>query len=179
MIARIPLRVRFFVHALLLLVVGSSPAGAQQDSPPAPNAVYLELGGNALLYSINYDRRFRDNITGRAGFMVMSVSGTADTGEAANVSVALIPVMANVLLGTGSSRLELGGGPLIGLAGGDVQDVEGTEFEFSGFGLAGVTSTFGYRYQPPSGGFLFRASLIPFYSGRPQLWAGLSAGWAF
>lgn len=175
---RTPLVVHLAICASLLAAAGPSAAGAQ-GAPPAPNAVYLELGGNALLYSINYDRRFRDNISGRAGLMFMTISGTAETGEAADVNIALVPLMANLLVGDGNGRLELGAGPLIGLAGGDVQDVEGNDFEFSGVGLAGVTTTFGYRYQRPTGGFLFRASLVPYYSGGPQLWGGLSAGWAF
>jgi hypothetical protein len=167
--------------AVLLLATTASATAAQSAEPTARNAAYFELGGNALLYSVNYDRRFTNTWTGRAGFMIVSVSGTdADTGERVEFGLAIIPVMANALLGRGTHRLELGAGPLFGIGGGRIEDPEvGDVEEFSGAGLAGVTTTFGYRRQPLDGGFVFRASLNPFYSGRPQLWAGLSAGWTF
>jgi hypothetical protein len=167
--------------AAFALTAAAGTAAAQNPVPTARNAAYFELGGNAILYSVNYDRRFTNTWTGRAGFMVVSASGTdTDTGERVEFSLAIFPVMANALLGRGTHRLELGAGPLFGIGGGRVEDPEvGDVEEFSGAGLAGVTTTFGYRRQPLNGGFVFRASLNPFYSGRPQLWAGLSAGWSF
>jgi hypothetical protein len=97
-----------------------------------------------------------------------------------DVSVAIIPLMANALVGRGTHRLELGIGPLFAIGGGRVEDAEVGDIDrFSAAGLAGVTSTFGYRRQPMNGGFVFRAALNPFYSEQPQLWAGLSIGWAF
>jgi hypothetical protein len=167
--------------AALLLAGAAATAAAQNPVPTAPNAVYFELGGNALLYSVNYDRRLNNTWTGRAGFMIVSAEGTdPDTGERAEVSIAIIPVMINALLGRGTHRLELGAGPLFGIGGGRIEDPEvGDVDEFSAAGLAGVTTTFGYRRQPLNGGFVFRAALNPFYSGKPQLWAGISAGWSF
>jgi hypothetical protein len=71
-------------------------------------------------------------------------------------------------------------GPLFALGGGRLENAEvGSVDEFRAAGLAGVTSTIGYRRQPSDGGFVFRASLNPFYSGSAQIWAGLSAGWSF
>lgn len=101
------------------------------------------------------------------------------TGERASVNLALLPLMFNWLLGDGSGRLELGIGPLFSLAGGNATDVEGTDIDFYGVGLAGVTSTIGYRYHPPDGCLIFRGGLVPFYSGGPQVWVGLSLGYAF
>ena len=169
-----------FLTCLLLAAPAAAQDGAPASEPEARNALYFELGGNALLYSLNYERRVRDALSARAGLMFLSLEGTdSDSGESADVNVALIPLMINGLLGDGAGRLELGIGPIFGLAGGSVTDVEGTEVDFSGVGLAGVTSTIGYRYQPPDGGIIFRAGLVPFYSGKPQLWAGLSLGYAF
>jgi hypothetical protein len=167
--------------AVFALTVAATTAAAQNPMPTARNAAYFELGGNALLYSINYDRRLNNTWTGRAGFMIVSAEGTdQNTGERAEVSIAIIPVMINALLGRGTHRLELGAGPLFGIGGGSIEGPEvGDVEEFSAAGLAGVTTTFGYRRQPLDGGFVFRASLNPFYSGKPQLWAGLSAGWSF
>lgn len=166
------------MRTLLLLIVflacGCHSVQAQERAePPASNAVYLELLGNGALYTVNYDRRFADHWSGRIGFMVV----TAQAEEPVNdeVGVAILPVMVNYLAGAGSHRLELGIGPLFGIVGGELEEYGG----FAGVGLAGVTTTFGYRYQPPGGGFVFRIGLTPFYSGMPQLWGGLSLGYAF
>jgi hypothetical protein len=173
-------KIAFLAGALLLVTIPGA-ATAQEAVVSARNAVYLELGGNGIAYSVNYDRRFGNVWTGRAGFMIFEASGIDEsTGNEVDVSIAIIPVMANALVGKGTHRLELGIGPLFAMAGGDIEDANvGEVDEFSSAGLAGVTGTFGYRRQPADGGFVFRASLVPFYSGRPQLWAGLSFGWAF
>jgi len=72
----------------------------------------------------------------------------------------------------------MGVGPLF--AAGSVDDLETTSDSEISSGLAGVTSTFGYRFQPARGGFVFRVGLIPFYSANEfQLWAGISVGLAF
>jgi hypothetical protein len=170
-----------FAAAVLMLTTAAGTIAAQNPEPSARNAAYFELGGNALLYSVNYDRRFTNTWTGRAGFMVVSAEGTdPDTGDRVEASLAIVPVMMNALLGRGTHRLELGFGPLFAMGGGEIEDAEvGDVDEFSAAGLAGVTSTFGYRRQPLNGGFVFRAALTPFYSGGPQIWAGLSAGWSF
>lgn len=138
------------------------------------HSVYIELLGNGLLYSVNYDRKFTNHISGRAGFMIFGGESEEPTDD--QIGIAIIPVMANYLVGSGSHRLELGAGPLFGVAGGELEEY-GT---VSGGGVGGITTTFGYRYQPVGGGFLFRIGLTPFYSaGRPQLWGGLSLGYAF
>ncbi len=169
--------------ALVTLTATAGTATAQTPPrlPTSRNAVYFELGGNAILYSLNYDRRLNDTWTGRAGLMAASVSATDErTGERANATIAIMPVMINALLGRGTHRLELGVGPLFAIGGGELDDPElGDVEEFSAAGLAGVTSTIGYRRQPADGGFVFRASLNPFYSGSAQIWAGLSVGWSF
>ena len=154
-------------------------ADAPEPLTTARNAVYFELGGNGLLYSFNYERRFRDDLAARAGLMYIGAEGTTTEGESANVDVLLVPLMLNWLMGDGSGRFELGVGPLFAVAGASGTDIEGTEFSGSGFGPAGVTSTIGYRYQPVDGGIVFRAGLVPFWSGDPQLWGGLSLGYAF
>ena len=140
----------------------------------ARHSVYVEAGGNALAYSINYDRKFTDNISGRLGFMIAGGESEEPTND--QIGVAILPVMANYLVGSGSHRLELGAGPVLMVAGASTEEFG----SISGAGFAGVTTTFGYRYQPVEGGINFRIGLMPFYSdGRPQLWGGLSLGYGF
>lgn len=159
--------------SVALLVAAGLPEQAHAQNY-SRNSVYLELGGNGLLYSVNYDRRFTDHVAGRAGFMVFGGQSGAATDD--QIGIAILPVMANYLVGSGSHRLELGAGLLFGVAGADTEN-----FDLApAVGIGGVTTTFGYRYQPPDGGFLFRAGLTPFYSaGRPQLWGGVSVGYSF
>lgn len=168
------------------VLIAAQPASAQSHTARAldysRHAVYLELLGSAGAYSFNYEHRWRDDIAARVGFSVLGVGGRwvdAETNEPVGdgtVSMALLPLTASYLAGSGNHRFEVGAGPLLGFAGGDF---ESEAYDFSGFGLAGVTSTFGYRYQPRRGLF-FRASLTPFYAAdAPQLWGGLSLGYAF
>jgi hypothetical protein len=146
----------------------------------APNAIYVELLGNALLYSANYERRLSDGFAARVGFMYIGASGTdSETGEHVDVEFAVFPVMANFLLGEGAGRLELGIGPLFAFGSGEVEDIEGETEELDAFGPAGVTSTIGYRHHPVDGGLVFRAGLTPYWSGDPGIWGGVSIGWAF
>lgn len=142
---------------------------------PAKHAVYLEGLGNAGLYSVNYDRRFTPSLSLRGG---ISVVGATDQQTGQEVSLLIVPVTLNYLAGGPNHSLEMGVGPLF--AAGSVDDLETTSDSEISSGLAGVTSTFGYRYQPARGGFVFRAGLIPFYSANEfQLWAGISVGLAF
>lgn len=143
----------------------------------APNAVYVELLGNGLLYSINYEHKVSDLLAARLGFMYMAATGTARINgqkSRGEVALAVVPAMLNFLVGSGSHRLELGAGILLGAA-----SAEAENFEFSGFGFGGVTTTFGYRFQPVGGGFILRIGLTPYYSGGPELSGGVSIGFGF
>ncbi len=156
----------------LTVLVGLPETGHAQNY--SRHSVYVEGLGNGLLYSVNYERRFTRSLAGRAGFMI--VGGQSDQATDDQVGAGVFPIMVNYLAGSGSHHLELGGGPVFLLVGGDLEEY-GT---VSAGGAAGVTTTFGYRYHPVDGGFLFRVGLTPFYSdGRPQLWAGLSLGYSF
>jgi hypothetical protein len=153
----------------LLLVPGA--ARAQAPARTARNAFYLELGGNAILYSLNYDRLFTDRVSGRVGVMFF---GAADKDSSAGVVAT--PIMASYLWGEGNSRFETGAGLL--LVSGGIDNVEGYEDE--GFGGAAGTATLGYRYQRPAGGFVFRAGVTPVFSlDGIAPWFGISFGYSF
>lgn len=163
------------LHALILgagLVLGAltgAPVHARaQEAPlPARNSAYLELLGNTLIYSLNYDRKFTDHVSGRIGVMALGAM--------------VVPVMANYLAGSGNHRLELGAGPMLVLAGDvDVDTGEDGEEEIEDSEFLLGTATFGYRYQPVYGGFVFRIGLTPiFTTGGGAPWAGISFGYAF
>ena len=168
--------------ALIALILAPDTSYAQEiNQTPTGNpdlashSVFVEGLGNAGLYSVNYDRRLTPSLSLRAGF---SIVGATDQRTRREVSLLIVPVTFNYLAGGPNHNLEMGVGPLF--AAGSVDDVETDADAGISSGLAGVTSTFGYRYQPADGGFVFRAGLIPFYSADEfQLWAGISVGMAF
>lgn len=154
----------FFLAAYFLVL----PVQAQEGAPLPKNSLYLELGGNALAYSINYDRIVGDVFSVRAGIGFFST----DLDEGGSSSIAGIPIMANYLLGSGNSRLELGAGILIVTGSFDVAGASD-----SGAGVAG-TGTFAYRFQKPEGGVFFKAGFTPIIAGGSFIpWFGVSIGY--
>ena len=139
------------------------------------NSVYLELLGNGVFFSINYDRMFSQSIGGRVGF---SYAELDDEDGEGNVFVTFVPVVANYLVGKGKHKLEIGLGALVVFASRDFFGFGGTS-AVDNSGVFG-TGTFGYRLQPPDGGFVFRAGFTPIFSAKKlSLWGGLSFGYAF
>lgn len=152
-------------------------AAAQEPYPPvtAPTAVYLELGGSGLLYSLNVDRRLLPMVGVRAGIGVVPLFLGLSAEDRATLTT--VPVMAYYLTGSGSSHMEVGAGATFTSA----------EFTWETFGEADEsastfipTATIGYRHQPPGGGTVFRVSLTPVYIfGDVVPWVGLSYGHTF
>lgn len=146
------------------LLIFASEANSQDRNP---STVYLELGGNALIYSINYDRLINDNFGVRGGIMGFAAS----SGNAGAFAIA-VPVLANYLVGEGNSRLELGFGfmYLSGAVGGG--DIIGEVSAIS------PTAFIGYRYQPAEGGFFFKIGFSPIMFKETTLpWGGLGIGY--
>lgn len=172
---------------LCALVLLSDSAMAQPA--PCPSSVYFEALGNGLLYSVNYDRLLTKSIGGRVGVSYFSPD---------EIAMATFPVTAYYLVGSGSSKLELGLGACVMLQGErqSFSFMSSLDEEFKGSGVLG-TAALGYRHQHPEGGFVFRAGLTPFFGTfvrdisptfdqtvtedvfRVHLSGGLSAGYAF
>ncbi len=165
---------RTFLSVLLVGAVAAL-APSTTNAQFARNAAYLELGGNGLFYTANYERFFTPSISARGGLMAFSVSET-ENGTETSATINVIPLTANYFLGS-SHRLELGAGPMLVRLSADV-DAPGISASESGVIVLG-TATVGYRYQSPGGGFLFRIGLTPVIADGVLPWAGLSVGWAF
>jgi hypothetical protein len=156
--------------AVLAVIVGlCGPAQAQ--SPTSQNSVYVELLGNGLFYSANYDRMITESIGARVGIGYI---------QPANAAVLTFPVMVHYLVGSGNNKLELGFGACV------ISQPENVSFsfkssdkEFSGSGALG-TMTVGYRYQRADQGFVFRAGFTPFFGVIGfQVSVGASVGYGF
>lgn len=132
--------------------------------------VFIELGGQGLVLTANYDTRFsnkRNGIGGRAGIGYIAVDGDRLT---------TIPVGVNYLLGKGRNFFEIGlGATYIGTSGND----DSIFFDENTSNFVG-TMSFSYRLQPINSGFAFRGGITPIFSGDFFFpYYGVSLGYTF
>jgi|GEM_PF-1928229 len=158
-------------------------AGAQLAGA---NSVYAELLGNGGGYSVNYDRRLG---AGAASVRVgvgswQTTSGLFFSTSDERQRFVTVPVLLNMLTGTGTHHLELGGGVLLGS-----QTTTRGSGASERSAIVTATGTLGYRRQRPGRGWVFRAGLTPFHGfgteeeAYPErgfyLSGGLSVGYSF
>ncbi len=144
-------------------------------TPPPPfkraQNVFVELGGQGVLFSANYDTRFgarRNGLGGRVGIGYLAVDG---------VNITNIPVSLNYLLGKEKNFFEIGLGATVLAAGSTNEDIL---FEGNSSGVLG-TMSFMYRLQPVESGFSLRVGLTPIFNSSVFLpyFAGVSLGYTF
>jgi hypothetical protein len=146
-----------------LIVFFSMGSFAQEQ--PFRYAVYAELFGNGVLYTVNLERSLSKMITGRAGIGV------------APKSVG-IPVMAGRIFGKGKHHLEFMMGVSY-LYSGPREEIVVTENNLFG------TSFIGYRFQDPQKRFLLKLGYTPLIrlsepeAGLYYHWGGIGVGWRF
>ena len=146
----------FFI--LLLFLVGFGGFAQKQHR----HTVYGEVGGNAILYSVNYDVM----LTQGGAFNDLSFRIGVSPGfwfiEPGPSSVWLfIPIELNAIFHmTNNSHLELGMGSVVHRG----TELYGEQKRIS-YAVtrtkAYMTLRTGYRYQRPSGGFFFRIGFTP------------------
>jgi len=132
----------------LFLLIVLNLSGYAQDVAIARNTIYAEGSSHGAYYSINYDRIFRFGAhftnTYRVGFSLL------------NNAMAL-PIGLNFLKGDGFHHFEFGLTV--------VPYVENYQKLFSAGNLSDkkiyLVPGAGYRYQPPGGGFFFKAIVAP------------------
>jgi hypothetical protein len=160
------------ITQIIILLTSSQLVQAQSKDPNS--GVFVELLGNGLLYSLNYDTRFtsaQDGIGGRAGISYVSMDG---------LNLATIPLMANYLLGKNGKYFEIGVGATYVALGAGVKTSGSNSPWYIADGWLG-TMSLGYRSQPVDGGFLFRAGVTPLF-GFGYFWPiypQVSFGYAF
>lgn len=159
---------QMLVLAVIACVI--APAARAQSR----NAAYGEIGGNGIIPTVNYERRFNERWYGRIGLGV-AFAYTEDESDTAFA----IPLTASwVNRPESNHHLELGGG--ITVVAGDRQDLFDYGNNDEEFSTVSMTAIVGYRYQKPDGGFLFRAAFTPVAGGGYLLpWAGISFGYAW
>jgi hypothetical protein len=163
----------FLVAALATVWSGEAAA---QNERSAQNTVFLELGGNALLYSLSYERILPSDVSLRAGFGYMSVGATSGAASA-SVSSLGIPITVSYL---GFGKLELGGGVLLQKFSGATSTGFGDDIE-AGVFVPMATFIAGLRLAPPGGGFNFKLGFTPMWHPDVGLfpWGSLAFGVGF
>lgn len=127
--------------------------------------IYVELAGQGLVFTANYDTRFsnkRNGLGGRIG--IGAIGGGGD-------NLVTIPVSLNYLLGEGKNFFEIGLGATYANA--SFLDSNGSTV----FG----TMSFMYRLQPIKSGFSFRGGFTPIFNADVFIpyYAGISLGYTF
>jgi hypothetical protein len=154
----------------------------RENSNYSSNAVYAELLGPGAGGSINYERFFSDHFLVRGG-----IGGLVYGDVTGTVSIVTFPILSDYLFNFGNSHIELGAGvtTLYGFA---------SRYSTINFGYISYRDTssgqgwralfvgeIAYRYQRPTGGFLFKVGATPMYSARSGYITSfeLSAGYSF
>jgi hypothetical protein len=155
----------------------------------AKNAIYVDLLGPGLFYSVNYDRMLIDDLSARIGFSYLSFGASAGDGTGAGTASAefsywAVPITVSYLgIGSENNMLEVGGGPVImNVAGSGVVETDDTASGAEASAtLFAMTAMVGYRHQPADGGFVFRVGASPVMALGAGLlpWGYLSLGAAF
>lgn len=173
--------------AALCVVPHSSLSAQIRRDPPADNAAYLEVGGPGGFYSLNYERTTSSVVALRVGATAWSVTNLDNLKEDVSAVIAGVTLRHDVsaLVGHEEGRYVEAGAAVS--AGSHSRTRYGT-LESSG-GFLTLVPMVGIRYQPPTGGFLYRVTVTPFvplaggaakypFDG-PMMSASLSAGYAF
>jgi hypothetical protein len=175
----------FFTGIFLLLSFLSFAQDNQSNAAePGRQSFYAELGGPGILFSANFDTRFKKSRTGlgaRIGLGFVSgyiVENNSTYGYLGNpVSVVTFPLQLNYIFGKPNSvnAFEVGAGVTIAGRKLDVFDFY-DENSTSIFG----TASFMYRRMPKDGGFSWRVGFTPLISnGYIQPLGGVSVGYNF
>jgi hypothetical protein len=173
----------FFVSAVLFV----SCCYSQQPVPT--NAVYVEILGNGLAYSLNYENFINTQISCRAGLAYIPIFSTmVDVFTPQSTAMLVFPLTLNYFTNldindiNSPHKLELGLGiDIIKFIGDDNFEGAGvfSKFSKSGLGVVG-TATIGYRYLPITKGFIFGVGFTPlFTTAEFQLFGGFNFGYIF
>jgi len=153
------------------------------------NTLYVEFLGNGGLYSLNYDHRFSNKVSLRAGISYYSVNNIFNIFLTSGTFTVLnFPVQVNYLFNFGSSNIQVGAGITVWSENDNYAYNENFIFgpvihTDTSYLTLFFNPTIGYRYQPKDGGFFFQASIMslidPFNSSdKNQLpfWFGIGLG---
>ena len=156
------------ILSLSLSVLFISTIAAAQENRAKPltrkgmKSVYLELAGNGLYSTLNYEYFISHRLGLRVGGMMLPINGGR---------ILFGTLMGNLVMSDGNLCLETGLGLFIYGGGWE---------EFSSRGSIALTGTVGLRYHPKRGGIVLRLGFTPIVaSGGVFPWVGVSIGYTF
>ncbi len=160
----------FFKGTICLLLLGIFEANAQEEryvEPTGLNNWFVELGGTAFLYSLNYEKVLYRNSswgwTGRVGIAWNFTNYKLLNKVDLEPNMILTPFTTSVLYGKRKEKLELGGG--FTLINKGVTDREVIPTAIIGFRVVETNKVF------------FRIAYTPFIRNREYThWYGVSIG---
>jgi hypothetical protein len=152
-------------------------------------AVFLELLGNAGVYSINYDRRFtkghRSGWGGRVGFSYLKIKDSGTLGYQ-TINLLAIPADINYLIGKRRGALELGIGATYVSSRSMGRTYTFDNLEVLGGGAYNIKSNgvfafmnFVYRHRSLNNGFMYKAGFSPIIFPAFFLTIGIAVGYNF
>lgn len=158
------------------------------DATQRAQSVYFEIFGNGSAYSLNYDTRFNNRPDGLGGRVGLSYF----LNENENFFSA--PIVLNYLAGKRGKYFEAGAG--LTFYSGNVRPMFYTDsdYDYADDQSNGIdnlnkkqtkqvfgTLIFGYRSQPTTGGFMFRAGISPVIAKQLFIpwWPYASFGYKF
>ena len=107
------------------------------------NTIYLEIGGNNVIYSVKYEKEVLSNFSPRIGFSIMPISEYSNSGKHSG-SKLFITLITNYFINLNSNnKIEMG---------------VGASYHLDTFFPA---ISLGYRYSPNNGGFVFKVTFTP------------------
>lgn len=138
-----------FISLLITFSCLSQSEKEQADRLSNKNAIYLELLGSGLFYSINYDRilitKTKLALSGRIGLSYFPITNFWDFHTFS------IPLELNLLIGKENKYFEIG---LSSLYQQNFDEMNTSRSLFGSFRL-------GYRYQKNDDGLIYRIGLTP------------------
>jgi hypothetical protein len=138
------------------------------------NSIQMELFGHGLFYSLNYERIIFNGESLKTSGQV----GLAYYPPKTDVRDVWIPVIINELFSYEKHHLEFGVGYVFINEGIRTLENKVISREWNGI----ITGRVGYRYQKPTGRFIFRAGFTPLYEHDGNDFhplGGLSFGYNF
>lgn len=168
---------RIFLLLISILFIGLQQSWAQAQNINSENAsyirvknlAYLELGGNGVGYSFNYERRLTNRLWGRIGVGYAPVPF---------VRFAAIPLGVSYLFGDKANFLETGLVTTFAYA--DVDALFDSE-DGQEFGVI-LSPIIGYRFQPLEKNLFFKIAFTPLFTPFETKFlpsGGLSVGYSF
>ena len=149
-------------------------AAAVQKIKTKNNIIYLELAGNGLFSSLNYEGILSDNFSIRLGTGYAFSNSVSNSGGHHTDSFFPLVMLNDIIDVYGNNYIEFGGGALIVASAFTISD----SFEPSIIAIV-PTTAIGYRYSPKDGGFFFSAAFDMFIGSGIFPWGGIGFGIRF